>query len=53
MRKEYGGLPEELYLQAFPRFVNPEGRLESITVLSNPICAQYSWHYVLLLFIIY
>ena len=30
------GLSEELHLQAFSRFVNPEGRLESITALSDP-----------------
>ena len=34
--KKYGGLSEELHLQVFPRFVNTEGRLESITALSNP-----------------
>ena len=26
--KEYEGLSEELHFQMFPRFVNPEGRLE-------------------------
>ena len=35
--------------KVFPRFVNTEGRLESITALSNPNWAQYHVHYVLLL----
>ena len=33
--EEYEGFPEEFHLQAFPKFVDPERRLESITALNN------------------
>ena len=47
--KEYEGLPEQLHLQVFPWFVNPEGRFESITALSNPNWPQYHVYDALLL----